>query len=171
MLDFRGSRLDMLKEVRHLFARVFARVDDHLGALLAAFRDVLPGIRHRVVGKRERFFRSIGGYDDEFFRAPINFLYRALGNIETAPAHLIYFERSFLRAALGVVRHDFRAFCDAVPGILGGIGGSIGAVGCGSIDVMECVSVPSAVFTTMVLLAESTFSTAPCAALTTTSAA
>jgi|HubBroStandDraft_6_1064221.scaffolds.fasta_scaffold280156_2 hypothetical protein len=62
----------MLKEVGPLFARVFARVDDHLGALLGAFRDVLPGIGHSVVGKRERFFRSIGGYDDEFFRAPIN---------------------------------------------------------------------------------------------------
>jgi hypothetical protein len=69
----------MLEEVGHLFACVFARVDDHVCVLLGAFRDVLSGVRHSVVGKRERFLRAIGGYNDEFFRASINFLYRTLG--------------------------------------------------------------------------------------------
>jgi hypothetical protein len=63
-----------------------------------------------VVGKRERFFRSIGGYDDEFFRASIDFLYRTLGKVQTALANFVYFDRSFFRAALGVVSHDFRPF-------------------------------------------------------------
>jgi hypothetical protein len=97
----------MLEEVRHLFASVFPGVDDHFGALCGPFRDILAGVLRSMVGKRERFFGAIGGYDDECFRALIDFLHSALGNIETALANFVYFDCSFFRATLGVVRDDF----------------------------------------------------------------
>jgi hypothetical protein len=95
----------VLEKVGHLLARVFARVDDHFGALLGPFRDVLPGIRHSVVGKRERFFRSIGGYDDELSAPFVAVQIRSRSMEKTE--HILTYEHCVLQVPYGVRIFDF----------------------------------------------------------------
>src|SRR5215470_1950374 len=110
--------LHLFKKVRDGLARRFRRIHCDLGPLFRACRYVFSCIRGCMAGKFEGMLGAISRLDHQLLSPTIDFLHGPLSFLQPLIAHSVDLQCSVLGPALGIMRHNFRAFFHSMPGIL-----------------------------------------------------
>jgi hypothetical protein len=117
--------LPLLKEVDDLFAGIFGVIDGDFAGFVGSFANVLGGDDGIVSGDIEDMFGAIGGFNHNGLPAFANLCDYAVDRLDTILADVIDFNRTLLRALNRIVDNNFRAFFEAVKGVLCARGGLI----------------------------------------------
>jgi hypothetical protein len=85
----------------------------------------------------------------------------AVNNVQAALADFLHFDGGFFPAFCGVVGDNFRSLGESMEGVFRACGSGLGPADSSLGDECNVCSVPSAVLTTMVLVASSTLVIVP----------